>query len=964
MGVDDPKTFISSMNGSVMPQTKTSGGDLSPLPTSTVVKQPMDLSGLTHAMSNLSKQIIGNISKQRKEQEDMQRGVEYARLTTQTVMDTSQAFDQYKAGYSGDPMQFTEGYLKDFDQYTSSKTAGIRDAKLAAMYQEFAYNQRAKTQLAGLQHQQALDINNYNTSVRNQVQTLDDLVRQNPTPETLSFANMALQAIYSPMQQRLKQYGKGEEAATDLRNHMANLSKVMILRQAGIDPLQAQETIKDPEVNQWIDPEDQITVENQIETIKNRKFEPLKAQAKLAVGSYVEGLAIGNDVSGLRQTLSELAAYGSEVLTPAQQQQIIVAEKMSAPFAQLRNNMVAMSEEELEDALRELNPKTNPNTVAGIDLKDQEEFYNSAANALWAQYKGMKDNPISTMAGITGESNPEAATMQFVHARMRAGDNWQDIKVLDKKTADQYLNALNNAATAGQTDAVVQLMNELRERYGADPAHPYRQIAPGVDTLDLALTQLSKSSNHPISRRLIAAYHLLPKDQPIDSHNNLLIRAAMMNGAQRNQLVRDTGLLEFSGGNLTTAMNALDAKLSKDSKLWRNYFNPASPTPQGAALLQNQKSLLLDTMLLNMSAGYRDDKLIDIGPIQLGNPFGASGKQKAVDSIIQQYLPFTAISVSGNPVKLENGGFRTPSVAGLQFNVLERNFNVNFNTSDLLIHKDYEETVKPDMITQYVGDKLQSRDWIFQNLRLPGINDNVQPVNKSWGKSQAFNDKVGTIAQRVGADSNDLMAVMSIESGLNPKAMNKTSTATGLIQWMKTPDGSSREQFAAMDELKQLDFVGQWFGRHKGKLTSPGRVYLAVAAPGVLSSLPANAGPETVVYKAGSAAAKANPLWQDKNGNVTLGKLDSLVRGRKKQMGVSDTPSNYAAIKPGQQALLDQAMKLTNQNLTLKNTEDLRGVRVYTTVNGRPVPLVKADGKWLEFDFDTIARTRYQIGKQ
>lgn len=102
-----------------------------------------------------------------------------------------------------------------------------------------------------------------------------------------------------------------------------------------------------------------------------------------------------------------------------------------------------------------------------------------------------------------------------------------------------------------------------------------------------------------------------------------------------------------------------------------------------------------------------------------------------------------------------------------------------------------------------------------------------------------FKAKLEKVARALGVSSNDLMAIMKLESGVNPGKYNMMgSGAVGLIQFM--PDtarslGTSTEQLAAMDAVQQLDYVYKYFkmvGVKPGM--ELGDLYIAVFMPAAL----------------------------------------------------------------------------------------------------------------------------------
>jgi len=122
---------------------------------------------------------------------------------------------------------------------------------------------------------------------------------------------------------------------------------------------------------------------------------------------------------------------------------------------------------------------------------------------------------------------------------------------------------------------------------------------------------------------------------------------------------------------------------------------------------------------------------------------------------------------------------------------------------------------------------------------------NFGPRNMKLSKEEApaFMAKVSKIADDLGADPADLLAVMKFETGgmLDPTEKNKAgSGATGLIQFMpstaKSLVGATSKEAAIqilekMTATEQLDYVKKYLAPFKGKLNSLDDVYMAVLYP-------------------------------------------------------------------------------------------------------------------------------------
>ena len=149
----------------------------------------------------------------------------------------------------------------------------------------------------------------------------------------------------------------------------------------------------------------------------------------------------------------------------------------------------------------------------------------------------------------------------------------------------------------------------------------------------------------------------------------------------------------------------------------------------------------------------------------------------------------------------------------------------------------------------------------------------------------AFVEKVKDISKRLGINPNWLMVVMYNESRLNAQAVNKQKgdnpdaysrsvyRATGLIQFMpKTARsmGTNTQALYAMTNLRQLDYVYQYFKGYAGRIKSYFDLYMITFFPVavgkkddfVIQSPDINA----------SVIASQNPSFDiNKDGKITVG---------------------------------------------------------------------------------------------
>jgi len=143
----------------------------------------------------------------------------------------------------------------------------------------------------------------------------------------------------------------------------------------------------------------------------------------------------------------------------------------------------------------------------------------------------------------------------------------------------------------------------------------------------------------------------------------------------------------------------------------------------------------------------------------------------------------------------------------------------------------------------------------------------------------AFLAKVSAISIKLGINPDWLMIVMSIESGLNQRAINRTSHATGLIQFMPSTArglGTSTAALFAMSNVQQLDYVYNYFKPYTGRLLSIVDLYTVTFFPRALGKLDSYV-LQTDTLSAGTIAAQNSPYDINKDKQITLGELKASI---------------------------------------------------------------------------------------
>ncbi|MGV3621824.1 MAG: peptidoglycan-binding protein [Archangium sp.] len=142
---------------------------------------------------------------------------------------------------------------------------------------------------------------------------------------------------------------------------------------------------------------------------------------------------------------------------------------------------------------------------------------------------------------------------------------------------------------------------------------------------------------------------------------------------------------------------------------------------------------------------------------------------------------------------------------------------------------------------------------------------------------QAFVDQVNAMAGRLGVRPEWIFAVMKNESGMDPAAVNRTSNATGLIQFMPETArglGTSVEALRNMSATEQLRYVERYFQPYAGKIRSGPDMYMA-------TFWPAGLGKPDSYNIGGATVARQNPIFDlNRNGQITAGEFREYYRRR------------------------------------------------------------------------------------
>ena len=167
----------------------------------------------------------------------------------------------------------------------------------------------------------------------------------------------------------------------------------------------------------------------------------------------------------------------------------------------------------------------------------------------------------------------------------------------------------------------------------------------------------------------------------------------------------------------------------------------------------------------------------------------------------------------------------------------------------------------------------------FSNMNFGNVTAIAGNCKPNVKLDKAFLDKVKQIASRINCDYKDLLAVMHSESGLNSRAVNKGSGATGLIQFLPSTAkqlGTTTEALRNMTPIQQLDYVEKFFNMNK-KTFGVGNRKLSAGDLYTLVFMPAKINNEVITSKGSSAYSANKGLDANKDGMITKTELANRV---------------------------------------------------------------------------------------
>ena len=145
---------------------------------------------------------------------------------------------------------------------------------------------------------------------------------------------------------------------------------------------------------------------------------------------------------------------------------------------------------------------------------------------------------------------------------------------------------------------------------------------------------------------------------------------------------------------------------------------------------------------------------------------------------------------------------------------------------------------------------------------------------QATGVTGDFATELNRVSSKFNVNPSDMLALMRSESSLNPQAVNASTGATGLIQFMPRTArslGTTTEELRGMTAAQQMQYVEKYFDSVRlPSGASAGRLYAYVFLPGRAN--------REVLTTRGEAYYDANiGLDMDRDGNITIADLDTRM---------------------------------------------------------------------------------------
>ena len=201
--------------------------------------------------------------------------------------------------------------------------------------------------------------------------------------------------------------------------------------------------------------------------------------------------------------------------------------------------------------------------------------------------------------------------------------------------------------------------------------------------------------------------------------------------------------------------------------------------------------------------------------------------------------------------------------------------------------------------TQGAGGEPSPGGGMSQSQSSPTSSFQLPPSVRS---DQEFVDQVFLVSERLGVNPNDMLAIMSFETGgsFDPAQRNAAgSGATGLIQFMPSTAeglGTTTEALANMTRAEQMRYVEQYFQPYAGRMNDISDMYMAVLWPAAVGQPD-----DYVLFSEGDGATYSQNAGLDTNGDGRITKAEAVAKVLNRAGGnyqVSANPTTPSLLAP------------------------------------------------------------------
>lgn len=160
--------------------------------------------------------------------------------------------------------------------------------------------------------------------------------------------------------------------------------------------------------------------------------------------------------------------------------------------------------------------------------------------------------------------------------------------------------------------------------------------------------------------------------------------------------------------------------------------------------------------------------------------------------------------------------------------LLVKNNTITVAQQDLI-----HDLAEDDDLRKEIAEYFQELEKKIGDIDLIGKKEIMQHIEDP----ETFISKLYDISKKLQINPNWLLLVMWKESKINPRAINKKSNASGLIQFMPRTAkglGTNVEKIQNMTGVQQLDYVYKFFKPYVGRIKSAQDLYMVTFFPAAM----------------------------------------------------------------------------------------------------------------------------------